>query len=254
VVAASPAEVARAADVILVVVVDAGQIDDVLFGRDGIVASGARDRIVSIASTIDPDYVRSLPARSAPAGITILDSPISGGPARAHAGTMTVMLAGPTQARERCADVFAAMAGHVFTISGRVGDAAATKIVNNLLAAANLAAGAEALALARALGLDLRATAEVISASSGASWIFADRVPRALDGDFAPRAAARILAKDVGIACDVAARTHADATFARAARAAFVDAVDAGYGEDDDAVLVKRAGERRDKGAGRSRD
>lgn len=254
VVAGSPAEVARAADVILVVVVDAGQIDEVLFGRDGIASSGARDRIVSIASTVDPDYVRSLPVRCAPAGITILDSPISGGPARAHAGTMTVMLAGPAHARERSVAPFAAMAGRVFTISDRVGDAAATKIVNNLLAGANLAAAAEALALADALGLDPRSTAEVISASSGASWIFGDRVPRALEGDFAPRAATRILAKDVGIACDVAARVRANATFARAAREAFADAVDAGYGEDDDAVLVKRAGERRGEDTGPPRD
>ncbi len=87
-----------------------------------------------------------------------------------------MMLAGPASERERCAAVFAAMAGRVFTISDRVGDAAATKIVNNLLAGVNLAAGAEALALADAL-----------------------------DCDFAPRAAARILAKDVGIACEVVA-------------------------------------------------
>ena len=101
-----------------------------------------------------------------------------------------------------------------------------------------------ALALAEALGLDLRATADVIMASSGASWIFGDRVPRALDGDWQPRAASRILAKDVGIACDVAARVRAGAAFAQAARRAFVDTVDAGYGEDDDAAIVRRARER----------
>lgn len=122
VVLASPAEIARVADAVFVVVVDAGQIDDVLFGRDGVASSGAPDRIVSIASTVDPEYVRALPARCANAGITILDSPISGGPARAHAGTMTVMLAGPAPARERCAKVFAALAGRVFTISDRDGD------------------------------------------------------------------------------------------------------------------------------------
>jgi 3-hydroxyisobutyrate dehydrogenase-like beta-hydroxyacid dehydrogenase len=240
----SPAEVARAAPIVIVVVIDAGQIDDVLFGPDGIVASGARDRVVMIASTIDPDYVRALPARCAEAGVTILDTPISGGPAKAHAGTMTIMVAGPAAARDRCSGVIAAIAGRAFAISDRVGDAAATKIVNNLLAAANLAAAAEALALAEALGLDLRATADVIGASSGGSWIFADRAPRALDGDFAPRAASRILAKDVGIACDVAARAGAGATFAQAARHAFIDTVDAGYGEDDDAAIVRRAREK----------
>jgi len=241
----SPAEVARAAPIVVVIVVDAGQIDEVLFAPDGILASGTRDRTVLVASTVDPDYVKGLPARVAAAGVTMLDTPVSGGPAKAAAGTMTLMVAGPADARERCAGVFAAIAGRTFAISDRVGDAAATKVVNNLLAAANLAAAAEALALAEALGLDLRATADVISASSGASWIFDDRVPRALDGDWFPRAAARILAKDVGIACDVAARVRANATFARAAREAHADTVAAGYGEDDDAAIVRRARERR---------
>ena len=91
----------------------------------------------------------------------------------------------------------------------------------------------------------MRATADVIAASSGASWIFADRVPRALAGDYAPRAAARILAKDVGIACDVARRAQAHDAFAQAAKRAFDDTVAAGYGEDDDAAIVRRARERK---------
>ncbi|HEX9302745.1 MAG TPA: NAD-binding protein, partial [Casimicrobiaceae bacterium] len=103
---------------------------------------------------------------------------------------------------------------------------------------------AEAMALARGAGLDLRQTFEVINASSGASWIFTDRVARALDGDFTPRAAARILAKDVGIAVTVAQRLGVDTPCANLAQAAFADALAAGYGDDDDAVLVKRAFER----------
>ena len=243
-IAASPAEVARAAPVVIVVVVDAAQVDDVLFGADGILAAAAPGRIVMVASTLDPDYVRELPGRCARAGVAIPDTPISGGPAKAHDGTMTIMVAGPSEVRDRVAPILEAIAARRFAISDRAGDAAATKIVNNLLAGANLAAAGEALALAEALGLDVRATADVIAASSGASWIFADRVPRALAGDYAPRAAARILAKDVGIACDVARRAKAHDAFARAAKHAFDDTVAAGYGEDDDAAIVRRARER----------
>jgi len=197
--------------------------------------------------------VRELPSRCASARVSILDTPVSGGPAKAADGTMTIMVAGPEAERERVAPVLAAIAARRFAISDRVGDAAATKIVNNLLAGANLAAAAEALALAQALGLDVPATAEVIAASSGASWIFADRVPRSLAGDYAPRAAARILAKDVAIACDVARRARVSTPFAELARRAFIDVVDAGYGEDDDAAIIRRAreraGTRRDGGA-----
>jgi len=79
----------------------------------------------------------------------------------------------------------------------------------------------------------------VINASSGGSWIFADRMPRALAEDYAPRAAARILTKDVGIAVDFAARHGVDAPFAAAARASFAATVAAGFGEEDDAAIYK---------------
>jgi 3-hydroxyisobutyrate dehydrogenase-like beta-hydroxyacid dehydrogenase len=247
-IAASAADGARAAPIVIVVVVDAAQVDDVLFGAEGILAAGVPERLVLVASTLDPAYVGGLPARCERAGVAILDTPISGGPAKAHDGSMTIMVAGPREARERAARVLEAIAARRFVVSERVGDAASTKIVNNLLAGANLAAAAEALALAEALGLDLRKTADVIAAASGASWMFGDRVPRALDGDFAPRAAARILAKDVGIACDVASRAGVDGVFAQAAKRAFDDCVAAGYGEDDDAAIVRRARERKASG------
>jgi 3-hydroxyisobutyrate dehydrogenase-like beta-hydroxyacid dehydrogenase len=150
-----------------------------------------------------------------------------------------MMVAGDSAALARCAPVFAALAGRVFRVGGTPGDAAKFKIVNNLLAAVNLAAGAEALALAVRAGLDPAQVVDVINASSGASWIFADRMPRALAGDFAPRAAARILAKDVRIAAEFAERLGQDATFANAARTAFERMVDAGDGELDDAAICR---------------
>src|ERR1700674_4824336 len=120
------------------------------------------------------------------------------------------------------------------SLSARAGDAATFKVLNN-----QLAAGAEALAIATHAGLDPRLFLEVVGASSGASWIFADRMARALEGDYAPRAATTLLKKDVGIAVDAAAALGCDAPLARAARAAFDAAVAAGYGAEDDASLLK---------------
>ena len=154
---------------------------------------------------------------------------------------MTMMVSGDPAAFAQVRAVLERITGRLFPLGARPGDASTFKIVNNLLAAANLAAGAEALALARAAGLDLRQVFDVIAASSGASWIFGDRVPRALDGDYAPRAAAKLLDKDVGIAAALADRLGVDAPFTRLARSAFAAAVAAGCGDDDDAVLVRRA-------------
>lgn len=235
----SPAALAAACGIIVILVVDAGQVDTVLFGPDGASRAWRAGSIVVLASTVDPDYVAALAPRVAATAGVLVDGPVSGGPKRAADGTMTMMVAGADAAVARCAPVFAAVAGRVFRVGRQAGDAAKFKIVNNLLAAVNLAAGAEALALAAKAGLDPRQVVDVVNASSGGSWIFADRMPRALDGDYAPRAAARILTKDVGIAVDFAARHGMAAPFAAAASAAFAATVAAGLGEEDDAAIYK---------------
>jgi 3-hydroxyisobutyrate dehydrogenase-like beta-hydroxyacid dehydrogenase len=242
--AATPAELARVCDIVILLVVDAAEVETVLFGAHGAAAALAPGAVVLASSTVDPAHPAAWAPRIAEFGATLLDAPVSGGPAKAAAGTMTMMVSGDPAALARAAPVVDLLTGRLFTLGPRAGDASAFKIVNNLLAAANLAAGAEALALAQAAGLDPAVAADVIGASSGASWIFADRVPRALAGDFEPRAAARILAKDIGIAVALARRLGADATFAAAAQAALANAVAGGDGDADDAVLVRRALER----------
>jgi 3-hydroxyisobutyrate dehydrogenase-like beta-hydroxyacid dehydrogenase len=152
---------------------------------------------------------------------------------------MTMMVSGCAEARARCDAVFAAIAGKVFAVGERPGEAMTFKIVNNLLAAANLAAGAQALVLAQRAGIDPSRALEVINASSGASWILAERMERELAGDREVRAATRILAKDAGIAAALARQVGAPDSFARAATEAFRGAVDAGYGEEDDAALLR---------------
>ena len=237
----SPAELARASDVVIVLVVDAAQVETVLFGTDGVVGADAPGRVVLVSSTVDPLYVRELGPRLAEAEIALVDAPVSGGPAKAAAGTMTMMVSGDRGALDRVRDVLDRIAGQVFVLGSRPGDASTFKIVNNLLAGANLAAAAEAMALAHAAGLDLRQVRDVVNASSGGSWIFADRIARALENDLAPRAAVKLLAKDVAIAAALAERLRVHAPFSKLARGAFSAAAAAGHAEDDDAVLMRLA-------------
>jgi 3-hydroxyisobutyrate dehydrogenase len=237
--ASSAAELARQVEVAILLVVDDAQIDDVLFGDGGAACAFRPGSIVVVSSTVDPQYVAALAARLAPLEVHVVDAPVSGGPAKAAAGTMTMMASGRPEVVARCQPLFACIAGRVFVVGERPGEAATFKIVNNLLAAANLAAGAEALALARRAGIDPARALEVIGASSGASWIVTDRMTRELAGDHGVRAAARILAKDVGIAAALAERLGASARFAHAARDAFRAAVDAGYGDEDDAAMLR---------------
>ena len=220
-------------DVLMTVVVDADQTRDVLLGP-----APVRAPVVMMCSTIAPSDTEEIARRLG--GIPMLDAPISGGPARAHAGTLSVMASGSADAFDRCRPVLEAMAAKVFRVSEKPGDGSRMKVVNNMLAAANLAAGCEAMAMASRLGLDLKQVADVVNASSGGSWIFADRMERALAGDFEPRAAARVLLKDVGLFVGEARNLGLTATMAECAREIFHDTVARGLGEEDDAAVLKR--------------
>jgi L-threonate 2-dehydrogenase len=235
----TPAAVARDSSLVILLVVDAPQIESVLFGADGAAPALAPGAIVMMSSTVAPAFVASVAPRLATMGVRLLDAPVSGGPQRAADGTMTIMVSGDDATVAECRAPLAAISGKCFVVGTRPGAAATFKVLNNQLAAVNLAAGAEAMALALRAGIDPRLFLEVVNASSGASWIFTDRMTRALDGDRTPRAATTLLNKDVGIAVDTATTLEFDAPLARAARDIFAAAVAAGLGPEDDASMLQ---------------
>lgn len=250
----SPRALAAASDLVIVVVVDAGQIEQVLFATDGVTAAlrsggpgavaaideSAAARTVMLCATIAPEDTRRCAERLAEHGIATIDAPISGGPARARQGTMSLMLAAPPAVLEPWDTLLADLAARRFVISAAVGDAAKAKLVNNLLAGINLVGAAEALALAAKIGLDPAAVFELIRASSGSSWIFEDRMPRALAEAYTPpHAAARILTKDIGLATALAAGAGHATPLGDAALARLRETVACGWGELDDAAVIK---------------
>lgn len=233
-VAAGAGRLSGEVDVLISVVVDAPQT------RAVIEEHGGRAPAFMMCSTIAPSDSERFAAALHAVDVAMLDAPISGGPARAHAGTLTVMASGGAAAFERCAPVIEAICAKSFRIGDKAGDGSRMKVVNNMLAAANIAAGCEAMAMASLLGLDLHQAAEVIQASSGASWMFGDRIPRALRADYAPTAASRVLLKDVGLFVQEARRLGLTAPMAECAREIFADTVARGYAEEDDAAVLKR--------------
>ncbi|MCF8151812.1 MAG: NAD(P)-dependent oxidoreductase [Sulfuritalea sp.] len=244
-IAASARELAAISDMILLVVVDADQIEDALFREADPAASGWRPgTVVALCSTISPEDAERLAARIAAAGAEVIDAPISGGPVRAEAGQLSLMLAGSDTALARAESVLAALGNKRFRVSARPGDGARMKLVNNLLAGINLAAGAEVLALGESLGLDPQTMLAVLGASSGQSWIVDERMSRAFAGDFAARAHARILLKDVTLAMGMAREAGCDAALGDAALALFRETVERGWGGEDDAVLLRTARQR----------
>lgn len=237
-VAATPAAAAAGCSLLVVVVVDAAQTEAVLFGPGGAAAALASGAAVMLCPTIAPADVERLAARLAAAGLGCIDAPMSGGPARARDGSMSLMVACAAPLWAAHEPLLRHLAARLFHLGPRSGDGARTKLVNNLLAAVNLAGAAEAIALARRLGLDAAQTLAVIEQSSGQSWIGSERMARALAGDFAPRAQTTLLAKDSALALAMAAAAGVRPALGAEAAVMFRAALAAGFGAQDDARLL----------------
>lgn len=225
--------------VLLVAVVDAAQTETVLWGEGGAGAHLQPGQCVMLCPTLGPATVELQAKRLALQGVDCMDAPMSGGPLRAREGRMSLMVACPDAVWSRHQNLLNALSDQVFRVGTRAGDGARTKLVNNLLAAVNLAGAAEAMALAERLGLDPAATLSVIEASSGQSWIGSDRMRRALAGDFEPRAHVTLLAKDTGLAVQAAEEVAFDPPLGRIARELFAQALQHGWADLDDAALLQ---------------
>ena len=236
---ADAAQAAVGCGVLIVCVVDAEQTEDALFGPNGAASVMRAGQTVILCPTIAPGDVEHFAQRLAERGISTIDAPMSGGPARARDGTMSLMVACEDAVFERQKMVIDVMSKKVFRVGEKPGDGARTKLVNNLLAGINLAGAAEALAMAQRMGLDLTATLDVIEQSSGQSWIGVDRMRRAIAGDYEPRAHVTLLQKDTRLAVQAAAAAGFEGPLGGVARDVFARAAQEGLGHLDDAALFK---------------
>lgn len=224
--------------VLALVVVDAAQCRDALWGAQGAAQALRPGQTLLLCPTIAPEDTEAIAARLAEQGVHTVDAPMSGGPARARSGQMSLMLAGEPAVLARHAALLDALSDSQFRVGARVGDGARTKLVNNLLAGINLAGAAEALALAERLGLDGARTLDVIERSSGQSWIGSDRLRRALAGDAAPRAHMSLLAKDTRLAVAAGRASGHEGVLGAHAAAVFAAALQAGLAGRDDGALL----------------
>jgi L-threonate 2-dehydrogenase len=237
--AASPAEAARGADVVVSVVVNAAQTEAVLFGPDGAAETMPQGSVFISSATMDPALAKKLGERLETTGRHYLDAPISGGAARAAKGELTVMASGSPATFAKARTALDAMAAKVYELGDAPGIGAGFKMINQLLAGVHIAAACEAITFAAKQGLDLRKVYEVITASAGNSWMFENRVPHVLDGDYRPLSAIEIFVKDLGIVQDMARSERYPVPLAAAALQMYLAAAGAGMGRDDDSSLAR---------------
>lgn len=237
-VADSPAALASHCRLVLVAVVDGAQLQAVVRGPDGLVQARPAPDAVLLCPTVAPDEVAAAAQALALAGIATVDAPMSGGPVRARAGTMSLMLAGAPEVLARHRAVLDCLSNQQVHVGARLGDGARTKLVNNLLAAVNLAGAAQAMALAQRLGLDAATTLATLARSSGHSWIGSDRLQRALAGDETVHAATALLAKDSRLAMAMARQAGSEPSLGAEAARLFAQACSDGLAPADDSRLL----------------
>ncbi|QPZ90180.1 L-threonate dehydrogenase [Thioclava electrotropha] len=238
-VAADPATGAQDADLVIAVVVNADQTEQVLFGPGGAVATMSKGGVVMSCATMAPDLASVFAKRCAEVGVEYLDTPISGGAVRAASGELTIMGSGPSATFARIRPALDSVAAKVYELGEEAGTGAAFKVVNQLLAGVHIAAACEAITFAKAMDLDLEKVYEVITASAGNSWMFENRVPHVLEGDYSPRSAVDIFTKDLGIVADIGRDMKFPTPIASTAMQMFVMTAAAGMGRDDDASVAR---------------
>lgn len=233
------ADIAHSLDAVIIVVLNAAQTEDVLFGENGLAAKMRQGAVVLASATVPPDFARAMEARCNGLGLHYLDAPISGGSLKAANGQLSIMASGSVDAFAAARPVLDATAETVFELGDSAGAGSAMKAVNQLLAGVHIATMAEALTLGMTQGVSPEKFVEVISQCAGTSWMLENRAPHIVSGDYTPHSQVNIWPKDLGIVLDIAKSASFSAPITAAALQQYLAAAGMGLGHEDDAAVAK---------------
>jgi 3-hydroxyisobutyrate dehydrogenase len=202
-VAATPRDLAREVDVLVVMVTNSPDVEAVLFGKDAALDGARPGQLWIDMSTISPEVTRSIAARLRERGVQMLDAPVSGGDKGAREGTLSIMVGGEEATFERCRPVFEAMGKNIVYI-GENGAGQTAKLCNQIACAVNIQAMCETLMFAARSGIDPRRMLQAVTAGAAGSWMMANLAPRILNGDFAPGFMVKLQQKDLRLVLEAA--------------------------------------------------
>jgi 3-hydroxyisobutyrate dehydrogenase-like beta-hydroxyacid dehydrogenase len=237
-VAATPAEAGAAADVVITMVVDGDQVRDVLLGPGGVAEGAAAGTLCVDMSTIAPSETRAIGAELAEHGLSLLDAPVTGSAPRAEDGTLTIMAGGEREDFERAKPLLEAMGALVLHV-GPLGQGEMLKLVNNAVAAANAATLAQALVVAKATGVDLKALVAVMGAGSGGSTMLTLKAGPMLEHDYTTLFKLEHMLKDVRLCLEEGQTAGVPFPVAAATREALSAAMGRGHADDDFAAVLE---------------
>lgn len=236
--AASPSDLAATSDITVVCVSDTPDVEQVLFGADGVASGATPGSLVVDCSTISPAATRDMAARLGGLGVAFVDAPVSGGSEGAQKGTLTIMVGGDAADVERARPVLATM-GSVITHMGPVGAGQATKAVNQVIIAGTYLGVAEGIVLAIKAGLDPEQVVDALSGGAARSWVLENRAGRMIADEYPLGFRIALHLKDLGIALGLAREVGASLPVAAIASQIESGLVAKGHGDDDNAALAR---------------
>jgi 3-hydroxyisobutyrate dehydrogenase len=237
--AGSSADAARVSDVVITILPSSANVVAAYLGEGGVLEGAAAGRLCVDMSTIDPATSRLVAATASKRGIRFLDAPVSGGVPRAEDGTLAIMVGGDGTDFDEARSVLAAMGGNIIHV-GPVGSGEVAKLCNNLIAGVAAVAVSEAFRIAEGFGVDSKVLTDVISKSSGNTFVMEHMHP--VPGLVAQAPASRgyvpgfttdLMAKDLGLAVNAARELRVPVVVAPAAQQVLRLASSHGYGRKD---------------------
>ena len=235
---ATPAEVGRSADIVLVMVSDTPAVEQVLFGEKGLIEGLREGALVIDMGTTAVVPTREFAGRLRNAGVDYIDAPVSGGQIGAVDGTLTIMAGGDPGPMERARPIFEVL-GRSLTHVGGVGAGQVAKAANQVIVGLNIGAVAEALALVESAGVDPARVREALMGGFAASRILEVHGRRMIEGQFEPGGKITTQHKDLRQALELGEIYGQDLPATRLSMALYQGLIDEGYGGLDHSALIK---------------
>jgi 3-hydroxyisobutyrate dehydrogenase len=226
----SPREAAERSDVVVTVVSDTPDVEEVLFGEEGVWSGLKAGQILIDMSSISPAETQRFASRLKDNNVEMLDAPVTGGEKGAIEGALTIMVGGKRETFAKCLPIFQAM-GRTIVYAGESGSGQKMKLVNQILCAQHIVAMSDGLRFARESGLDVEATLEAVSGGAAGSWMLSNLAPRILKNDFAPGFMIKLQQKDLRLVREALQDKKGAYPATELAYALFTEAVAKGLGE-----------------------
>jgi len=203
-VALSPKDVGEQSDIVMICVSNTPDVEEVVFGEEGVILGLSGADVIVDHSTISPSATRDFAARAGERGVSWLDAPVSGGSEGAENGTLAVMVGGPVEALDRVRPFLDAYSKSIVHVGTQPGSGQMVKLMNQVLVVLNELAVSEALLLGQAAGIDLDTAIQAVEGGAGGSWMLSNRGPQMIARDWRPGFTIDLQEKDLRLVLEAA--------------------------------------------------